>query len=443
MSLAQQVFDAGVVGDGGAGFPTYKKLVTGPELLIIDAAECEPLLGSDKYLMRSSPADVVAGIEAVAAACQIPRAVIGIKAHYAREIAALEAAATRASLPIAFHRLDSFYPAGDEQILIFEVTGRTVPPGGLPADVGVLNMNVTTTANVARATRGEPVTRRYVTVTGAVAAPTIVDAPVGTTAADLIAAAGGVTTPEYVIVRGGPMMGKHHAAREAATLGYGKADGGLIVLSASHPLVQFMAKPVDRVLAETQSMCIQCRACTDLCPRYLIGHQLRPHRVMRAMQNGADEALADALLCCECGICELYACPMGLSPRQMNVLVKAQLRAAGASIADRSVHTGQTAERAYRRLPQSRLIERLGLTAYPTTIESLVRLDPETVRLPTRHGVGVAGRPCVAAGDQVSVGQVVAEVSPGEMGALVHASLTGRVTDVAPDHITIRREGGR
>jgi len=442
MSLEQQVFDAGVVGAGGAGFPTYKKLVPGVELLVINAAECEPLLASDRYLMRHNAAQVIAGIQAVTSHCQIPRAVIGTKSHYVAEIAALRQAIAAAGAAIEVFGVDSFYPAGDEQVLIYEITGRTVPPGGIPLDLGMVVMNVATVANVAAATAGEAVTRKLVTVTGEVNQPVVVDAPVGSLVGDLIAAAGGVTADPYVIVRGGPMMGKHYPMAAAATLGYGKADGGLIVLPAAHPLVQFGAKPLARMLAETKSMCIQCRMCTDLCPRYLIGHQMRPHRVMRALQTGVDEAdLRDALLCCECGICELYSCPMGLSPRQMNIYAKGLLRAQGVRVDDHTVNTDQTTLREHRRIPQQRFIDRWQLSDYPTSIDEMVRIDPAVVSLPTKHGVGRAATPCVAAGDLVRRGQLVARIEFGEVGAPVHASIDGRVSEVTDDHIMIKQEG--
>ncbi len=440
MSLAQQVFDAGVIGAGGAGFPTYKKLSGGVELLVVNAVECEPLLASDRYLMRHQADQIIAGAAAVATAYQIPRVVIGTKAHYARELTALRQAIERAAVAIQIHTVDSFFPAGDEQVLVYEITGRTVPPGGLPLDLGVVVINATTAANIAQAVQGIPVTRRLVTVTGEVNHPVIVDAPVGATAADLIAAAGGATVSPYVIVRGGPMMGKHHPMAEAGRLGYSKADGGLIVLAADHPLVHFVAKPVERALAETQSICIQCQACTQMCPRYLVGHRLRPHLVMRSLQSGLDPAgLGDALLCCECGICELYACPMGLSPRRMNVYAKSMLRAQGATIEDRTIYPGQSADRVNRRIAQSRLIDRLCLGDYPSLIDDIVHLEPGHVRLATRHGVGQPSRPVVAPGERVVTGQVVAEVNFGEVGALVHASIDGEVTEVDTSHITIQR----
>jgi len=442
MSLEQQVFDAGVIGAGGAGFPTYKKLVTGVDLLVVNAAECEPLLASDRYLMRHNAAQVVAGIQAVVSSCKIARVVIGTKAHYTAEIAALQQAITDVGAAIEIVGVDSFYPAGDEQVLIYEVTGRTVPPGGIPLDLGIVVMNVTTIFNVAAATTGQAVTRRLVTVTGQVQTPVIVDAPVGSLVRDLVAAAGGATTDPYVFVRGGPMMGKYYPMSSAETLGYGKADGGLVVLPATHPMVRFVSKPLDRLLAETKSMCIQCQMCTDLCPRFLIGHQMRPHRVMRSIQSGLDQVdLQDALLCCECGICELYACPMELSPRRMNVYAKGLLRAQGVGVEDRTTYPEHAASREYRRVSQQRLIDRWQLSDYPTSIDKMVRLDPSVVSLPTKQGVGRAAMPCVAVGDLVHCGQVVAEVPFGEVGAPVHASIDGRVTDVTDDHVTIKQEG--
>jgi len=443
MSLAQQVFDAGVVGAGGAGFPTYKKLVEGAELLVVNAAECEPLLASDRYLMRHHAAQAVAGAVAMASACRIPRVVIGTKSHYAAEIAALREAIATAGADVEIAGVDSFYPAGDEQTLVYEITGRSVPPGGLPLDVGVVVINVTTAANIEAATRGVPVTRHYVTVTGEVAHPVIVDAPIGATAAALIQAAGGATVEPYVLVRGGPMMGKHAPSGQADRLGFGKADGGLVVLPADHPLVEFMAKPLDRLLGETKSMCIQCEMCTNLCPRFLIGHQLRPHRVMRSLQSGTDSGLADALLCCECGICELYSCPMGLSPRRMCVYVKGLLRAQGVRVTDRTVHADHAEERAYRKIAQARFIDRLRLGRYPSSLDDMVRLDPDVVRLATQHGVGAPARPVVAVGDRVRCGQVVAGLEFGELGAPVHASVDGLVREVDDAHITIEREGSR
>ena len=443
MALRDDIFTAGVVGAGGAGFPTDRKLVAGVKLLIVNAVECEPLLASDRLVVRQSAPDIIAGLQAIAAELAIPRVVIGVKRHNTAEIAALRQAIAAAGAGIEVHEVDNVYPAGDEQILIYDITGQSVPPGGLPLALGIVVSNVTTILNIARARQGQPVTRRWVTVNGAVADPVILDVPIGTTPADLIAAAGGVTIPNPRLMRGGAMMGRPYAMAEAASFGLGKADGGLLVLPEDNPAFWHSNRSTERVLAETRSTCIQCRMCTDLCPRYLIGHQLRPHRVMRSVATGRDGgALLDALLCCECGLCELFACPMGISPRQVQIIVKAQLRQAGATLPDTGAHLDQTEVRPGRAVAQSRLIERLRLGDYPNHLTQWRVFEPDRVVIPTRHGVGRPARPVVATGQTVEVGQVVAEVKPDEVGCLVHASIDGRVAQVSPDQIVIERPGG-
>ncbi|MDR1266414.1 MAG: 4Fe-4S dicluster domain-containing protein [Propionibacteriaceae bacterium] len=441
MSLLDQVFAAGVVGAGGAGFPTHRKLTGPAQWLIVNGVECEPLLASDRHVMRHHGDQVVAGARAVAQALGA-RALIATKRTYGRELAALTAAIAAQPGEVELRPVDSFYPAGDEQTLIFELTGRTTPPGGLPAALGVVVVNVTTARNIALAMAGQPVTRRLVTVNGAVARPAVVDAPVGALAADLVAAAGGATAADPVLVRGGPLMGRYLPWSEADRLGLGKADGGLLVLPGQHRLALQAARPVEQLLRQAQSACVQCQACTDLCPRYLIGHQIRPHLVMRATfaGGGVDPGLTDPLLCCECGLCELFACPMGLSPRRIIQYAKGTLRAAGAR-PEPLVHPEQQAERPGRRVPQSRLIARLDLERYPNQVDRLVVLEPDRVVVPLRHGVGRAAEPVVEAGQAVALGQVIAQVGLDEIGCLVHASIAGRVAQVGAAGIVIEREG--
>jgi Na+-translocating ferredoxin:NAD+ oxidoreductase RnfC subunit len=440
MALIDDIYSAGVVGAGGAGFPTHKKLVP-CELLIINAAECEPLLASDRYVMRNFAAELVSGITLVAQSLGIGKVVVGTKRKYTEEIAALRSQIAAQQAAVEIFELESFYPAGDEQVLIYEITGKTVPPGGIPIALGIVVVNVTTLLNIFRASQGTPVTRRFVTVNGEVGHPCVVDAPVGSSPADLIAAAGGARIGEYSLVRGGPMMGRQYPG-SAAGLGFGKADGGLLVLPPDNRVFTLNAQPIEHVVLQARSTCIQCTLCTELCPRYLIGHVMRPHRVMRSVgfaghSENAAGAL-DALLCCECGICELFSCPMGLSPRRMNILMKGQLRASGAK-PNTEIRPEQSRSRGYRRIAQSRFIERLGLGGYSDHLYDCVRLDPEQVKIPLKHGVGRPSQACVAVGSEVAVGDVIGFVEPGDVGCLVHASIPGVVTAVDDEYITIRR----
>ncbi|MDR1852072.1 MAG: 4Fe-4S dicluster domain-containing protein, partial [Propionibacteriaceae bacterium] len=382
------------------------------------------------------------GATLAAASYNIPRVVLGTKRKYTAEIAALRAEIAAQGAGVEIFEMDSFYPAGDEQVLIYEITGKTVPPGGIPIALGIVVVNVTTLLNIYRASLGEPVTRRYVTVNGEVAHPCVVDAPVGSSPEDLIEAAGGARIREYSLVRGGPMMGRQYPGGTSG-LGFGKADGGLLVLPSDNRIFTIKNQPIEHVILQARSTCIQCTLCTELCPRYLIGHQMRPHRVMRSVALGPGntanaEGAMDALLCSECGICELFSCPMGLSPRRMNVYMKGLLRPAGAS-PNQDVYPSHTRSREYRRIAQSRFIERLGLGRYDNHVSDLVRLDPEQVKIPLKHGVGRPSEPCVSVGDAVAVGDVIAAVEQSEVGCLVHASIDGRISSIDPEYITIRR----
>jgi len=440
LDLLKKIFEAGVVGAGGAGFPTHKKLSDGLRLLLINAAECEPLLCSDRYVMREFASEIIEAIVILKNQFKIPRAVIGIKKTYVREIAALKKEIAAQSADIEISTVSSFYPAGDEQIMIYEVTGETVPPGGIPPMLSIAVINPTTALNIRRAMNGLAVTRRYVTVNGAVGQPVIVDAPVGAKLTDIINAAGGATSSPYTIIKGGPMMGPQFPMEEAEALVIGKADGGLVVLPQSHPLIQFSNKSVKHMVLRAKSVCIQCSYCTEMCPRYLIGHRLRPNRVMRSIAVGACETdLTDALLCCECGICELFACPMMLSPRKINIHVKGLLREHGVKDIDKNVHEKQTEPREYRRISQHRIINRLRLSEYPTQIDDVVRLDPSEVNVPLRHGVGKPSEPSVKPGDMVKTGTPIAGVEFSDVGCMVHAPIDGVVVSVDSNGIKIKR----
>lgn len=440
VELLQKIFEGGVVGAGGAGFPTHKKLVRGAELLIVNAAECEPLLCSDRLVMRRYADKIIDGLLAIQRELEIGRVVIGTKAKYTGEIAALQKAIAKRDANIGIHGVGSFYPAGDEQVLIYEITGKIVPPGGIPIALGIVVINVTTALNIHDAMGGLPVTHKFVTVTGAVHSPAIVRTPVGTAVTECIAAAGGAVFDDYTIVMGGPMMGKQHPKSREGELFIGKTDGGIILLPPGHPLPAFMQKPLEHIINQAKSVCIQCSHCTEQCPRYLIGHRLRPNRVMRAIATGTHaESLTEAMLCCECGICELYACPMGLSPRQVNMHIKDLIRKGGRKPEPGGINPDQAAMREYRRIAQSRLISRLDLRDYPSYMDNVLEYAPGTVSIALRHGIGRPASPVVAAGDRVKAGDLIAAVEFDDIGSRIHASIDGVITAVG-DRITIVRE---
>ena len=431
--LIRAVRDAGVVGEGGAGFPAHVKYGAAVEIVIANGCECEPLLYTDQRIMIENGAAVARGLKAVMAAVGAARGVIAIKAKYDEASRVLEGPAASGGMEIA--RIENFYPAGDEHMLTFEVTGRSIPPLGLPRDVGVLVANVGTLASVSRALDGKPVTRKMITVTGEVRRPAVLDVPIGAPLAACLEMCGGSTARDPVYLVGGPMMGR--LIEDAPTLDrtpVTKTSGGLVVLPRGHFLHVTATLSNDVMRRRAATACIQCRYCTDLCPRYLVGHQFETHRVMRAFAAGDDEAQAveQAWLCCECGVCELFACPMRLSPRRINSMLKAGFRQGGRSYAGaREIRPGQRDLRPYRKIPTTRLAMKTDIARYlDIHPEFASACSVDEVKIPLHQHTGAPAVPVVAAGDRVDAGDLIGEIPEGALGARVHASIRGVVTEV-------------
>jgi Na+-translocating ferredoxin:NAD+ oxidoreductase RnfC subunit len=408
--------------------------------LIVNAAECEPLLKSDQYAMRSHPEKLVAAACEAAELTGAARVVFALKRTYEKERLKLGDAIAATKSPVELFLMRPVYPAGDEQVVIREVTGLTVPPGGIPLQVGCVVISVSTTLALADAMDGAPFTSRYVTVAGEVKSPQIFRVPIGTPVSGLISAAGGATKDDVRIVMGGPMMGKLIAKDMEKHAVIRKTDGGVLLLPGDHPLVLRSELSIDTMSKRARSVCIQCQSCTDSCPRHLLGHQLSPHKIMRSIAYGhlgANDS-SQALLCSECGLCEVFACQMGLSPRRINAHLKTQpsdKRLVELADIDPFIRNG-------RQIDAHRVAYRAGIANYDFGVpESSVTLHPETVSIPLKQHIGSPCEPLVKEGDSVIVGQIIGTVPEGALGAPIHASVDG-VVDSAGDPITIVARGG-
>ena len=362
------------------------------------------------------------------------RGVVAIKEKHAELIALVEKA-VKALPGVAVKRLRDVYPAGDEYCLVYEVTGRLIPPGGIPISVGVVVNNVETMYNMGRA-RNSPVVDTFFTVTGAVKKPCTVKVPIGTSYAEALALAGGATIEDFGALDGGAMMGRvlDRFDRPAT-----KTSGGLIVLPKSHPLIR--RKGAERSSDERvgKSACDQCSLCTELCPRYLLGYDIQPHKVMRGLLfSHTDRKTWNewALLCCECQLCTLYSCPENLAPGKMCVSAKKDLADNKVGWKDSALNTGTTKKahpvREYRQVPTKQLISRLGLTDYVAPAP-LVDGDysPASVKIPLKQHVGVPATALVKVGQKVRRGEKIADVPADQLGVPVHASIDGMVTVVS------------
>lgn len=447
MDLIEIVKAAGIVGAGGAGFPTHIKLNAKASCFIVNAAECEPLIETDKYLCRTFPGELVEAILAVSAYLGAARTVIALKGKYKEEIAALKTAVETAGADIEIFQMPTFYPAGDEQTMVQMVTGKSVPERGLPLDVGAVVDNVGTMVNLYHALHGHVVTDKYLSVVGAVKEPIMLKVPLGTAITECIAAAR-VETQDYGVILGGPMMGKILTDPQAiAKAVVTKTTGNLLILPRDHYLFYRGLLPMEVMKKQAKAACIQCRMCTDLCPRYLIGHDVRPNLVMRNLWREQEitdpgeyiRAFGSAANCCDCGVCEMFSCPMGLSPRKVNGYIKGQLREKGIQV-PKHIDPLAYEEIATRRIPTGRLVARLGLGGYEGLHpHSCVELEPHEVCIPLNQHIGKPAIPVVKAGQKVEKGGLLAKAAEG-ISANIHASITGILTMVDQNGAHITKE---
>ena len=433
--IYERIRHAGVVGAGGAGFPTHVKVDCEVEYVIANGAECEPLLRVDQQLAAVYAKELIEGLRAMMRCTGAKEGVILLKGHYHEAIDALQKL-TRNIKDIRLHLIEtSFYPAGDELQVIYEVTGRVVPTGGLPKDVGCVVSNVATMINVARAMQGKPVITKEITVGGAVLTPCTLTVPIGTPMQDLIEYAGGTTEKECVYLLGGPCMGSIVNKLDSITVT--KTSGGLFALPKDHPLLEKKSAEIN--IKVMQSVCCQCSMCTQMCPRNALGLNVQPHKAMRTIANGGNllGEVNGIFSCCDCGICTYVACNFGLKPNQIMKRVKGVLAAQGVKPVKEQKYPADRFALS-KRVPTERMIARMGLEQYnvPAPLYS-VQIKPEYVRIPLKMHSGAPATPVVAAGDRVTAGVLIADVAENALGAKIHASINGTVTAVTQQYIEI------
>lgn len=293
--LKKMVTDAGIVGMGGATFPTHVKLSPPKEkpidVVILNGAECEPYLTSDHRLMVEKPREIIEGLRILMRILGVKKGHIGIEANKPDAIEALQKAAAGAS-DVQVWPVKVKYPQGAEKMLIKAIADRTVPAGGLPMDVGVVVQNVGTAAAIYDAVRfGRPLIERYVTVTGrGVKDPKNFLARIGTPFSQLIAEAGGLTDDAAKVIAGGPMMGMSQHSLDVPVI---KGTSGILIL------------PKPEVSTKSYGPCIRCARCIDACPM-----MLQPSLIGLFIEKGHYEDARDYNLmdCFECGSCT-FVCP--------------------------------------------------------------------------------------------------------------------------------------
>ena len=288
--------ESGLVGLGGAGFPTFVKLnpknLSEVNTLIINAAECEPYITSDYRECMENPQDIEGGIALVSKWLDMKEVYIGIEDNKPAAIKSLtQRFADNPKVKVV--PLKSRYPQGAEKVLIYEITGKVVPEGGLPADVGVMVQNVTSVAFLYRYFKtGYPLVSKRITVDGsAISKPMNLRVPIGTLISDVAAFAGGYKAPPKKILNGGPMMGLAHTTDEFP------------ILKQTNAILFLTQEDLPREVEPTP--CIRCGRCVSSCPMHLM-----PVVIENAYRQKDVEGLSAAkvMVCMECGTCE-FSCP--------------------------------------------------------------------------------------------------------------------------------------
>lgn len=435
-TIRNRIKDAGVVGAGGAGFPTHVKLNCKAEIFIANGAECEPILRVDQQLMEREAKQILYGLSLAMEAVGAKEGVVATKSHYHGAVEAFKS--TIRDFPnIRLHLMRSYYPAGDEKSLIYEVAKRVVPTAKLPADVGVVVSNVNSLLNIAKANEGIPVTRKFVTVSGEVASPATYEVPIGTDAYLLLTWAGVPTDlDDYILLVGGPCMGY---LTDNMHFPITKTTGGLILLPKAHPYVLKRQMSLQRQISLARAVCCQCSQCTQMCPRNALGLNVQPHKAMRAVAQASGKLIGDPnsiLACCSCGLCTNYACNFGLNPANIMAQLKAEFAKQGLRpqpeekiVPDASLEM--------KKVPVSRLIARMGLKQYDVPAPLKDAPEVNRVIIPLRQHIGAPSEPIVQEGSIVSSGDLIAMIPEKALGANIHSSISGRVVKITPDSIEL------
>ena len=293
--MIEAVKNAGIVGMGGATFPTHVKISGGigqVHTVIINGAECEPYITGDHRTMLERPEEIIGGATYLAKMFGVDKVVIGVEDNKQNGIDAMRKVIAEKNAPVVVEPLRCRYPQGGEKQLCQAITGKQVPPGGLPSNIGCAVFNINTTCAIYRAiTQGMPVVHKIVTVSGSgVVEPKNVECPIGTPVSCLFDFCGGLKEGTYKLIAGGPMMGM---AQYTADIPVGKGTGAMLAFCENEE--QTVENP----------QCIRCGKCVAACPMHL-----EPLFMYQYASKGMVDELNDAHImdCMECGACA-YACP--------------------------------------------------------------------------------------------------------------------------------------
>lgn len=438
--LQDLIYNAGIVGAGGAGFPTHKKLSMQVEDIVVNAAECEPLMMVDHHILEKHFGDVVDVLKVISNTLNAKRVIIGIKG---KNIHLLDKKIVDSlkGTNISIKEIPDVYPAGDEVVLTYETTGKIVPEGAIPIAVGVMVVNAETLYNIHKAFKGENVTEKYITVGGDIDKDITVKAPVGMKISELLADCKITDLTDKEVINGGPMMGKLVDLENDVVT---KTTKGLLIFPKTHSVIQRKKQDISITLKRASAACCNCTMCTDLCPRHLLGYDLQVHKTVRAASHSEvtnTEAFLQNSLCCGCGICTVIACQQMLDPQKIATTIKGSLGKHGLKRENNKAPQKVNDMRSSRLVSSQTLIDRLGIRKYVKSEvkREYITFNPTTVYIELSQHVGKKADSLVKVGDAVVKGQPIAATSADALGTTMHSSINGVVREVNDRFIIISK----
>ena len=337
---------------------------------------------------------------------------------------------------------DGAYPAGDEYVLTYELTGQNISADSSPLEEGIAVFNAESVYNMfMRVNKGVQDTHKWVSVLGEVENPITLKVPVGVKAQDVIKTTGAITCENPVIILGGPMSGKIGNKYSRVD----KTTDAIIILPEDSQVVENKKTNSSIELKRATSSCCNCMRCTDLCPRFLLGHPVDPHAFICAASSKDTKNVGtylNTMFCSSCGLCEMYSCVQGISLKMLLTECKNGLKENG--IIDYKASMNEVdSERKYRKISMKRLTSRLGLSRYDRVTELKEYDIPGiSVRISLKDNTQSPAEILVKENDSVIKGQLLARYEQDDICS-VYSGIDGVVTEVTEKYILIENQGGR
>ena len=356
--IKDKIEKAGVVGAGGAGFPSHIKILENIDTILINGVECEPLLKTDFHLIKTYKKELFEALNSLCDDLNIKSGVIAIKKHTAELLNIKDGENDKKA---GFKIVKDIYPAGDEIVLIKEALGKNVPAGNLPSSVSVVVFNVETLLNIKNALSDIPVTEKYLTIGGNTDKAYVIKVPIGTPVLYIFERLGIFVPENNLVLDGGPMMGKIINHKTAVIT---KTTKGLLIIDKNTFCIRQKLTNLGSAVNRAAGSCCGCRMCTDMCPRYLMGYPIEPHKILQAFpKTSENKTHKGAFYCSGCGVCEAIACPQNISPNKLFANIKSKLIKDEIK-PERYEYSNPLSVREYRKIPASRIVDRLGIRKY-------------------------------------------------------------------------------